>query len=129
MDIGVLDLSALMVQNNTAYRYGGGVHLTNIGGSVTFRGITLAGNKALAGGGVSCSAILNITMTSDTNLPTVFENRTVEGSDRRTPVPTGANPTVIQNNTASVGGGMYYEPGHDILLIVTVRADDSDAVD
>ena len=113
-------MAALTIQNNTAYRYGGGVHLTNIGGPVTFRGITVVGNKALAGGGVSCSAILNITMTSDTNLPTYFENLTVDGSDRRMPVQTGANPNMIQNNTASVGGGMYYEPGHDILLVVTV---------
>ena len=95
-----MDLGALVIRNNTAFRHGGALRGNEINGKVSIRGVLVEGNRALAGGGIAFLQTVNAVITSDS-----------EGQ-----------PTIIRGNIAGIGGGLYYEPGPAFLIVFRVGA-------
>ena len=93
-----MNLTALVIQNNTAFRHGGGLRGNEINGKVLIRGVLIEGNRALAGGGIALLRTVNTNITTDDN----------------------EQPTIIRGNTAGIGGGLYYEPGRAYLIVFRV---------
>ena len=57
------------------------------------RGLRIEGNRAFAGGGISLGTIDNVTLAD----------------------------SVIENNTATVGGGLHYDTGEPFISFIRVR--------
>ena len=97
--VGSLNLTALIIRNNTAYRgNGGGLRILNTDDEVLLRGIRVENNRAVAGGGMSILGASHVSVTS---------------SDSQR--------TIIESNTAAVGGGIDYETGESFSVWFTVR--------
>ena len=92
-----MDLASLIIRNNTAYRGGGGLRIDNTQQRTVIRGVLFEDNRSLLGGGVMIDDVMNINFTS-------FDG----------------HPTVIRQNMAAVGGGVYYEPGRVTFLRLNV---------
>ena len=92
-----MDLRSLTVRNNTAFHYGGGFRLFFVPGLIYFRGITVEGNKAMAGGGFAFAS------------SPVAHFESADGRAMR-----------IVNNTAAAGGGLFFEIGHFVPVNITV---------
>ena len=103
--VGDVELEGIIIRNNTAFRYGGGFRAFNVAASVVMRGVVIEGNTALAGGGIAILALTGLTITDD-----------------------NGKPSIIRDNIAAVGGGLYYEPGHSVLLLITVGAFESSSI-
>ena len=85
------------MRNNTAFHYGGGFRLFFVPGLIYFRGITVEGNRAMAGGGFSFASSSVAHLESD-----------------------DGRPMRVANNTAAAGGGMLFEAGHFVPVNITV---------
>jgi len=94
---GVLELTSLTIRNNTGFRYGGGINCFAAHNHARFSGITLENNRAFVGGGIAFYTTVAIEFSS-------FEGQK----------------TVIANNTASVGGGVYYDSVHYLPLNISM---------
>lgn len=92
-----LSLFGVIFRNNTAFHQGGAIRLDDSLLPIVVQGGLFENNRALLGGAMGTSAAGNITLTS------------YKG-----------NRTIFVNNTALVGGGLDYSPGHFILLDITV---------
>ena len=92
-----MDLRSLTVRNNTAFHYGGGIRVFAVSTGLYFRGITVEGNRAMAGGGFAF-----------TSAP-VAHFESADGKAMR-----------IVNNVAAVGGGLLFEIGHLVPVNITV---------
>ena len=92
-----MDLRSLTVRNNTAFHYGGGIRVFAISTMVYFRGITVEGNRAMAGGGFAF-----------TSSP-IAHFESADGKAMH-----------VANNLAAVGGGLLFEIGHYVPINITV---------
>lgn len=90
-------LTSLTIRNNTGYRYGGGIRLFASTFPVRLSGITMENNRAFVGGAIA------------TYTTVAVEFSAFEGKE-----------CLIANNTASVGGGIYYDSVHYLPLNFTV---------
>ena len=97
LDLGGMHLAGVVIRNNIAYRYGGAIRFFSISAVVILRGVVIENNRALTGGGIACLALTSLIVRDD--------------DDQR---------SIFRNNTAAIGGGLYYEPGHAILFIIRV---------
>ena len=93
-----VNLSALVLRNNTALRSGGGLEINNIVKPVIVKGVRVENNRALLGGGIAVISLMNFTITGD-------------GVEK---------PSVIKDNLASTAAGLYIEPGHEVFFSVGV---------
>ena len=85
------------MRNNTAFHYGGGIRVFTLPTAVYFRGITVEGNRAMAGGGFAFAS------------SPVAHFESADGRAMR-----------IVNNTAAAGGGLFFEIGHYVPVNIAV---------
>ena len=97
LQIGALDLAALTLKNNVAHFTGGGLRSEDTAADVILRGVTIIGNRSPIGGGAAFVAVSNVTVTSNKGIK-----------------------TVVENNTASVGGGIHYDCSEASYFVLTV---------
>ena len=95
---GLLNLSALVIRNNTAYGIGGGLTITSQSMTVAFRDMLIEDNRAIVGGGIDILDAPNVTFATD-----------------------DGRPVIIRNNIAAVGGGVQYLPGSHAFSTLNVR--------
>ena len=95
--VGALDLAALILRDNTAHFTGGGICSEDTAEAVILRGVTISGNRSPIGGGGAFVAVSNMTVTSENGIL-----------------------TVVENNNASVGGGLHYDCSEASYLVLKV---------
>ena len=95
---GSLDLSALIVRNNTAYSEGGGFDIGTPSMNVVFRDVIIEYNTAIFGGGLQIASAPNITFESG-----------------------AGQSAVIRDNKAVVGGGMHYLASRSTFVFLKAR--------
>ena len=95
---GSLDLSALIVRNNTSYSSGGGFAIGTPSMNVVFRDVIIENNTAVFGGGLEIASAPSVTFESD-----------------------AGQSVVIRDNKAAVGGGMHYLASRSTFILLQAR--------
>eukprot|EP00210_Caulerpa_lentillifera_P003016 g2879.t1 len=93
-----VELERVIIFNNTAQVLGGGMRCYDSGESVILRGVEFERNRALIGGGITFTASANVSIISYRDKPSIFKH-----------------------NSAFIGGGFHFSPGHFFLLDIKIK--------
>lgn len=110
------------MRNNIAYRLGGAISFSDLALPIVLRGVIIENNRAIVGGAIYGSALQNVTISSSNGNPVIFGNASDPAFSESPYDPEGDAPTIIRNNLASVGGGIFYEPGDSLFFTLRVRS-------
>eukprot|EP00210_Caulerpa_lentillifera_P003122 g2983.t1 len=98
---GRVKLNGLMVRNNTAFRYGGGLRYYDSPDAIELNGVHFEGNSARVGGAAAMLGFGNLTITKHKNQNSVFKD-----------------------NKSVVGGALFLEIGHFIAFYLHITNSD-----